>query len=222
MRTKPTVERSTPRAVRTRIISTILYRSAVPSWFFPRHLKLKLTIKLNNVVPDGLDRSPSRGFLQNKARINSLALVPEQDSNNGNAEANKDNSKGTERPAEVNLVVKQLSNLGAGESGRDRWRAVKAVDNDTIPQRRHVGEHNVDNVEETDVADPVERVAGSISVHVLADGLENVAEEVDGEQHDETLDTTPDVDDLGDGETAGGADDGGDDVDRRGEAVLVE
>jgi len=72
------------------------------------------------------------------------------------------------------------------------------------------------------VADPVERVAGSISVHVLADGLENVAEEVDGEQHDETLDTTPNVDDLGDGETAGGADDGGDDVDRRGEAMLVE
>ena len=148
--------------------------------------------------------------------------MPQHDGNNRDTEPDENNSKRAKRPPEVDIRVEQLRDPGACERRGDGGRPVDTNDQHTVPERRHVGEHDVDDVEKSDVANPINGVGSSVGLDVLAGGLHDAADDVEDEESDEARVAAPNVDDLSDGELAGAAEDGGDDADGGEEAVLAE
>lgn len=180
------------------------------------------TIKLHKVVLDRLPHGAVVHLFGGKTQLLSLDLAHDEDDHDGNAKGKQDNAESTKSPAEVDVDVKQLGNLGTSKRRRDGGRVVETHDDQSVTQGGSVGNNHVDNIDETKMADPVKRVSGGVHLDVLAGGLHDHAD--DNEEHHgaKAPDTTPDVNDLCDGQGADATEDGGDDARGRDEAVLGE
>ena len=180
------------------------------------------TIKLHKVVLDRLPHGAVVHLFGGKTQLLSLDLAHDEDDHDGNAKGKQDNAESTKSPAEVDVDVKQLGNLGTSKRRRDGGRIVETHDDQSVSEGRGISDNHVDNIDETKMANPVKRVSGGVHLDVLAGGLHDHAD--DNEEHHgaKAPDTTPDVNDLGNRQGADATEDGGDDARGRDEAVLGE
>ena len=128
------------------------------------------------------------------------------------AEEDDEDHKHPKRPSKVNVGVEELSDPGPSESGDNDGRCLYSPHNHPILQRGHVRHDDVDNILHTKVSDPVERLAGSVHLDVGAGGLDD---QTSNEQHHhdhKPFETSPNVDDLGDGKLRDPPENGGDDA----------
>lgn len=174
------------------------------------------------MVLDRLPNSTVVHLFRSKTHLLSLDLAHDEDDHDRNAKCKQDNAESTESPAEVDIDVKQLGNLGTSKRRRDGGGIVETHDDQSVTQGGGVGNNHVDNIDETKMADPVQRVSGGVHFHVLAGGLHDHADNNEENHGAKAPDTTPDVDDLCDGKGADTTEDGGDDARGRDEAVLGE
>lgn len=173
-------------------------------------------------MPDGLQPvAVGLEFLQHASLVRA-ALHEQLDRGDGKADADGDDGEGAVSPAEVRVGVEEVGDGGAGEGTGDERGAVEAEHDHTVAQGGHVGEHDVDDVQEADVTGPVHGVGGDVRLHVAGDGLHDEGDDVDEQHEEETLDATEDVDNLGEGQREAAAEDGGNDVGAGEEAVLAE
>ena len=134
-----------------------------------------------------------------------------------------------------------LRNLRTGKDGCNSWCCEDTVHNDTVAERCRIGQDDRNNVQETDVTDlrrlartkaniatmmkstyPVDSVCGCISLDVVACRFHDRSHD-DKQQHaEETLDTAPDIENLGDEEVANTTRDRSNDADDRCQSVLAE
>lgn len=180
------------------------------------------SIELNDVVLDGLECGTGLDPLRVDALLNGLAFAEYEDDRHGNAESDQDNQEGTKGPSEVGICVEQLSNPGTSKVGGDERSIDDAEHDDTVPQSGRVGQDDLDNVFDTNVTDPVDGVAGSVCLDVLAESLHDSTDN-DEQQHDEeALDTTPNIDNLADEEVTHASDDRCDNAGDAKQAVVLE
>lgn len=95
-------------------------------------------------------------------------------------------------------------------------------EDDSVSQSRHVGQHDGDDISETQVADPVQCMASSVGGNILAHSLGDKTDDHENDHGDKTFAATPDVDDFGNGQVAYASENGGDNVGCGKEAVLAE
>lgn len=72
------------------------------------------------------------------------------------------------------------------------------------------------------MAGPVQGVGADVGLHVLASSLHDETDDDEDKHENETLDTAPDVNDLGQGQGTAAAENGSDNADAGQETVLVE
>lgn len=172
-----------------------------------------------------LGRFPGRsGLLLRRDQTSLLGfdLAQEEDNSDRNTETDQDDGKGAECPAEVDLIIKQLRNLRTGKSRGDCRRAVQSDDSHTIPQGSHIGENDSNDVDESKMANPENRLRGSVRLNVLARCLHD---HTDGDEEDhagESFRTAANIDNLGDRELGDTAENRGDNAGRRKQAMLTE
>ena len=145
-----------------------------------------------------------------------------QDADHGRREDEQDDEEGGERPSKVGPVVEELGDDGAGEGGAEVGGRVDGEDDHPVTQGGDVGDEDLDNEAERDVADPVEDLGGRVGLDVLAGGLHDHADGDEEERADKALHAAPDVDDLADAEGHDTADDASSDADDGKEAVFLE
>ena len=179
-----------------------------------------LTVKLDKVVLAGLPGGTATGLFLGNAHLDGFAVAQQEDDADRNSKGDQDDGEGAKRPAEVDIVQEQLRNLGAGKGGSDAGGGVDAKDDHTVLEGGHVGGDNVDNVQQAEVANPVEGVGGGVHLDVDAGGLHDHAEDDEEDHGAKTLDTAPDVDDLGNGQLGDAAQDRGHDAGGGEQAVL--
>lgn len=115
----------------------------------------------------------------------------------GQAASDENNSEGTKRPAEVGVLVEELSDLGAGKGGCDTGGVGKADEDHAILETGHVGDDDAHHVADANVSDPVQSVSGDVRFNVARDGLHDHANDADDKHDDEALGSAPDVDEFG-------------------------
>lgn len=162
----------------------------------------KLTIELDEVVKEALEVGTVGLDLLEHTSLLGLALHEEHDGGGRGADTEHDDGESTEGPAEVEVGVEQVGDLGTGEDDDDVRGAVDAEHDHTVLEGGHIGDHDVEDEQHTKVTDVVDGVGGDVGFHVLADGLHHDTD-ARAENHDqEGLRATPDVHDLGDGDLA--------------------
>ena len=124
------------------------------------------------------------------------------------AAGHKNDDESSKRPAPAGTIVELIDKFGPSKSCSNPRSGIDPKDDHAVLEGCDIGAHDVDNVQETDVADPVERVAGCISLDVLAQSFQDHADDDEENHQQEAFAAAADVDDLGDGELADTSDDG--------------
>lgn len=119
-------------------------------WEAPR-----LTIKLDKVELERLEQGASRSFLLDEASTIRLALVKEQDDCGWETDAHEHDTEGTERPSEGGVGQEQLNETWTGKGGRDGGCSVNSQDDHTISEGSHIGESDIDDIQDAQVTNPV-------------------------------------------------------------------
>lgn len=166
-------------------------------------------------------RATTLDFLE-KAHGLGLALVHNKHNSHRNGEADQDDTEGAESPAVCRVLVKKLGNLGPAEGRRKTGTHVKTPHDHAVAERCHVRDDDIDNVAETNVSDPVERVAGSIRLDVLTKRLEDHADDDEENHQQKALAATADIDDLSNGQLSYTRDDRAEDGGDSQETMLIE
>ena len=170
--------------------------------------KRKLTIKLDQVMYSGLPHGATALLLLQKTHRFRLALVLDQHESNRNRKSNQNDTKRSKGPTISRVLIKQLRNLRPSKRRRQPRAHIQTPHDHAVAKRSHVRDDNIDDVAQADVADPVERVAGCISLDVLAQSFQDHADDDEENHQQEAFAAAADVDDLGDGELADTSDDG--------------
>lgn len=160
----------------------------------------KHTVKLHKVV---LARSPESsifGLHRVDTHLDSLALTEDEDDSHRGTEGDKDDAESAKSPPEVDVGVEEIGNPGAGESRRDRRSVVETKNNRTVLQSRRVGQYNSNDIQQTKVTNPVYGVSRCVSLNILTRRFHDHANDNEKQHGKETFASTPDIDDLGDGE----------------------
>lgn len=173
------------------------------------------TVELDEVVSNRLPPGAVRHFLLYCARLEGIALLPDHDHNDRNTRSHHHDSKGTVTPSPADLVVEKVRNSWPGESAGDCRGAVDTEHDHPVPQRGHIGQHDINDIQDTEMSDPVESVCSEISLYVLAGGFHDHANDKHDEHDHEPFNPTPDIDDLGKWEFRGTTEDGRDDANAR-------
>lgn len=156
------------------------------------------------------------------ARLLGLALHEEHSHYGRDGNSDKNDAEGAKGPSKVEVRVEEVGNLGAGERNSNSRSAVDAKHDHAVPQRGHVGKHDIDNEHHTKVTNVVERVRRHIRLHVLASGFHDHSNNGKQNHDEEALRTTPDIDDFGNDELAASREDGRKNADDVEKTVLLE
>lgn len=136
-------------------------------------------------------------LLRGKAKLLGLHLIHDEDNHDGNAERQQDDTERPKSPSEVDVLQEELSNLGTGESGADGRRVVDTHDDQSVAESSGVSDDNVNDIDETEVANPVERVCSSIHLDAVTCSLHDHTDNNQENHGTEAPDSTPNVNDLG-------------------------
>lgn len=156
------------------------------------------------------------------AQLQGLALVQPENDDDGYGENDHDDCKGPERPAEVNLIIEQLRNNWTSEDTGNNGCLIDAEHNHTVLQGCHICQHDRDDITNTDVSYPVDRLCRRVHLHRSTGCFEDHAEDYEEDHDGEALNTAPDVDDLGDRELTDTAHNVGDNACGSQQTVLGE
>lgn len=110
-------------------------------------------IELHKIVLECLDHRTCVGPSRINASLLALPDAPQEDQPRRNAECDEGDDEGAECPTPSRMVVEILRNLRAGENCCNGWRCEDAVHDDTVAERRRIGQDNCDNIQKTDVTD---------------------------------------------------------------------
>lgn len=177
------------------------------------------------VVGDRLQESSTTGLTPIQPHSLCLLLIVLEDKSKRRKDERLDDSKRTIRPTPARHVDKRLSRPRTNKSSADKGRASKGERKSTVPQTGGISDENLQDQINCIVSNPVQHVTGGVRVGVVAGGQDNQTQNVDTDEHQVTLGTTPDVDSFGDGEFQHTTDDtvqdvGGTDLGRGGEAAV--
>ena len=165
------------------------------------------TIKLHKVVLAGLPRSSTTILHGVYAHLHSLALAEDEDGGHRSTEDNENDEEGSKRPSEVNVGVEKVGNPGSCESCRNRRGVVETKDNRTVLESRGIGQDDGDDVDQSEMTNPVDCVSRSVGLDVLTRRFHDHANNDEKEHGEEALASAPDVDDLGNCEVRHSAND---------------
>lgn len=168
-------------------------------------------VKLNKVK---LDRGKDGAALDGALRADDALPLGHaehvgHEAHGGQTAGDEDDGKGAKGPAEVDLVVEELSNGRTSKGTGNARRADHADGDHAVAQRRHICHHDINNVHEADVTRPVEDVGGNVGLDVFASRLHDHADDADNQHDEEALDTAPKVNDLGEREGRARSNDAG-------------
>ncbi|EPE04610.1 hypothetical protein F503_03672 [Ophiostoma piceae UAMH 11346] len=171
-------------------------------------------VKLVCVVEEGLDHGAAALDGHIEAELLGLELVELEDEGERREDEELDDAEGTDTPAPGRVVQERLGGQGTGEGGADKGRGHKGERKGTVLEAGRISDENVHDKVQGVVADPVEDVAGSVAVRAVAGSNNDHAEQVDTDKDKETLGTTPDVEDLGNGQLQDATDNRGQNASR--------
>lgn len=157
---------------------------------------------------NGLPPGSIRHALLESPGFDGLALLPEHNHHDRDADSKNQEREGTVSPAEIVVSVEQIGNPGTSKGARDRRGVVETKDDHAVLQSSHVGQHNVNDIHHTEMSNPVQSVGSDIGFNVLASGLHDLAENDDQEHEGITLNAAPDINDLGESELGGATENG--------------
>lgn len=169
----------------------------------------------------GLQRGAA-GLRAEDAQGLGLLLVDVEDGDDGERDDDQDDGEGAEGPAEVDALVEELGDGGAGEGGGEVGGGVEGEDQHAVLEGGDVGDEDVDDEAERDLADPREDLRRRVRLDVVRRRLHHHPHHDQEQRPDEPLHPPPDVDDLADAERHHAADHARRDVDHREEPVLRE
>lgn len=141
-----------------------------------------------------------------------LALAVDEDNGNRGTEDDHDDDECAKGPSEVDLSVEKFRNPGTSKHTRDDGSSVDANEQHSVLQCGDIGEDDGDDIDDTDVADPVDGVGSGVHLDVDTRSLHDHTEDDEEKHEQETFDTAPDVDQLGDEQVADTAKDGSHDA----------
>lgn len=153
-----------------------------------------------DIVDDRLREGPTTGLTLVQTHSLCLLLIVLEDKSERRKDERLNDSKRTIRPTPARHVDKRLSRPRTNKSSADKRRASKGESKSTVPQTGGISDENLQNQINGIVSNPVEHVTGGVGVGVVAGGQNNQTQNVDTDENQVTLSTTPDVDSLGDGE----------------------
>lgn len=155
------------------------------------------TIELDGIVDEGLQGGTIRPHFLGKSSLASFLVHHNHDSHGRNTAAGQDDGESSECPSEVKVGVEKLTDAGAGKGGSNSGSSVDSENDHTVLESCHVGSHHVDDIQETDVTSPVENVCCDVGCDILGHCLHDHADQDDENHAEETLNTPPDINDLG-------------------------
>ncbi|KAF5122485.1 hypothetical protein E5D57_012965 [Metarhizium anisopliae] len=168
-------------------------------------------VELVEIVDDGLERGPAARLVLVDAQALGLLLVELEDDGQGHEDEGLDDGEAPNGPAPGAVPQEGLGGQRAREGGADEGRRHKGEGKGAVLQARRVGDEDVQDEVDGVVADPVEDVAGGVTVGPAAGRQDDHAKQVDAEKDQVALGTAPDVERLGDGQLQDPADDVGQD-----------
>lgn len=172
-----------------------------------RKMIKRLTIKFMDIVNDGLKHRPTTGFPLVKTHLLCLSLVELEDNSQRSKDERLDNGKRAIRPPPGAHLQERLTSQWTRKRRTDKRRTGKSKCKSPIPQPGRISHENLQNEIDGVVADPVQDVSGSVGVGAVAGGQDYQAQDVDADEDEIALGTTPDVDCFGNGQFDHTADD---------------
>ena len=126
------------------------------------------------------------------------------------AAGHKNDDESSKRPAPAGTIVELIDKFGPSKSCSNPRSGIDPKDDHAVLEGCDIGAHDVDNVQETDVADPVEYMSTDVRLDVLADSLDDHTRDADQKHEAEALNTAPDINDFGHGKRSTPTECGGD------------
>lgn len=167
------------------------------------------TVKLVDIMNDRLEDSTATWHMLVKALLFRFLLVELEDHRERREDKGHDDGKRAISPAPSRGSNEGLTSQGTGEGSADEGRTDEGKGKRTIVQAGGIGNEDIKDKVEGIISDPVEDVAGSISVRPIAGSQDDQTKDIDKQKKEVALRTAPDVQGLRNGELEHTADNGG-------------
>ena len=181
-----------------------------------------LTVKFHKVVGERLSEVAPGSLPLRQSSLSCFPVHEHHHAHGRQTASYKDNSKRAKCPSKAGTLIESSSNLWSSKGRDDTRSTVDSEDDHAVLQGGHVGTHDVDHVDDTDVAGPVQDMSRDVGLDVLADGLHDNTHHSQDEHEDEALNTSPDIDDLCGCERNASSQGGGHDVANSKQSMATE
>lgn len=126
----------------------------------------------------------------------SLHAIELEDDSKRHKDEEHHNDEGTVAPSPGGGFQERLGSQRSSEGSADEGRADEGECESSVAQAGGVGNKDVHDEVDGIVANPVQDVAGSVTVRAFALGQDDHADEIDGNKEGEAFSTTPKGEDL--------------------------
>ena len=171
------------------------------------------TIKLNEIMHNGLHDSATTALVLIKTHFQSLGLVILENPSKRQESSYLDDAESTIGPAPATRIVHEvLTSQRASEGRANKRSAGKSKGKSSVPQPGCIGDEDLQNEVECIIANPVEHIACCVGRGTIASRQYDETENVDKQRGAQSLSSTPNVQDFTDGKLEHTTHDAGQDI----------
>lgn len=153
-----------------------------------------------DVMNDGLHDSPTTRLMLVETHLLRLLLVVLEDNSKRSKHYRLDNGKSTIRPTPTRHAQERIRRQRTSKSSTDERRAGKGERKSTVPQTGGIRNEDLQDEINRIVTNPVQHVTGGVGVRVVTGRQDDQAQNVDANEDQVALCTTPQVDGLCNGQ----------------------
>lgn len=178
------------------------------------------TIELDKVVLARPPHSPGFCLYRVDTHPDRLALAEDEDDSHRGTEDDENDAESAKSPSEIDIGVEKIGNPGAGKIRRNDRGIVETENDCTVLQGGRVGQDDGDDINQPQVANPVQGIGRSIGLDIFTCRFHNHTDDHEQQHGQKPFHSTPDVDDFGNGEVGNSTQNGSNDAGGSQEAVL--
>lgn len=152
------------------------------------------------VVDDGLQHGAAARLTLPQAHALGFDGKVLEDNGERHEDEEHDDDESSVAPSPSRVVQESLGSQRSSEGSADKGRANKGKGKGPVAKARGIGHEDVHDEVQGVVANPVQNVTGSVPGWAVTLGQDNHTSQVDANEEAEGFGTTPDVEQLGDGQ----------------------
>lgn len=141
-----------------------------------------------------------------------LALAEDENDGDRGAEGDENDAESAKSPSEIDIGVEEVGNPGPGKVRRNDRGIVETENDCTVLQGGRVGQDDGNDINQPEVANPVQGISRSVGLDILTCRFHNHADDHEQQHGQKAFNSTPDIDDFGNGEVRNSTQNGSNDA----------